>query len=95
MEADSLSNYAENAAPTTQHDISIDHLEEGSHDLRQKRLDHFTKRTTKAPIRYRHSIGSPSLSNPTTSVKNFPEEAFGNEEIEGFLVKYGLNGPFR
>lgn len=67
--------------------VLTDSTPECTQDLRQRRLDHFNKRNVQAPLRYRHSIGSPSLSL-NNSVGNPLEESvvpFGNEEVDRFF----------
>ncbi|XP_057300474.1 uncharacterized protein LOC130632632 [Hydractinia symbiolongicarpus] len=53
--------------------------------LRDLRLRHFSRNTQK-PVRYRHSIGSPSLSLQLESTED--SSAFGDDEVNRFMENY-------
>ena len=57
--------------------------------LKRKRVSHF--RNAKKPMRYRHSIGSPSLRYDAIDTSPERSEKFGNQEVERF---FELNHDF-
>ena len=71
---------------------SIEVLEEPSTSfLREARLNHFIRTTHKLPIRFRHSIGSPSLLHHNSKKHDHNDDsinAFGNDEVERFFELY-------
>ena len=58
--------------------------------VRAARVKHFSRRK-KQPVRYRHSVGSPSLSFSSISVDPPEENYFGNDEVDRFFEEINVS----